>query len=72
MGAHFDANESASISDSGSTSDCSLSSMDLAAQEGASFKLPAKGRSSKPKIFESNAGRISESFQVSRRRYPGK
>ncbi len=29
--------------------------MDLMAQERASFKLPAKGRSCKPKIFESKS-----------------
>ncbi len=53
----FDGKESASISDAGWTSDCSTSSSDLVAQEtsrfgGPSFKLPAKGRASKPKIFK--------------------
>ncbi len=48
----FDANESASISDTGSTSDGSLPSMDLAALEGASFKSLAKGQSSKPRTLE--------------------
>ncbi|MCP3668013.1 MAG: hypothetical protein GY696_36915 [Gammaproteobacteria bacterium] len=48
----FDANEYASISDADCTSDCSLSSTDSVAQEGASFKFPAKGRYSKPRIFK--------------------
>ncbi|MCP3662362.1 MAG: hypothetical protein GY696_07680, partial [Gammaproteobacteria bacterium] len=51
----FDANESAPISDAGWTFDSSFSSADLVAQEGESFKLPAKGRASKPKIFESKS-----------------
>ncbi len=52
------ANENASISDSDSTSDwvdCSFSSTELMAQEGACFKLLAKGRSSKLKMFESKS-----------------
>ncbi len=48
----FDGNESASNSDAGWTSDCSISSSDLVTQEGASFKFPAKGHASKPKIYE--------------------
>ncbi|MCP3666916.1 MAG: hypothetical protein GY696_31220, partial [Gammaproteobacteria bacterium] len=52
----FNGNESASISDdAGCTSDCSTSSSDLVTPEGASFKFPAKGRASKPKIFEQNS-----------------
>ncbi len=48
----FGAKESASISDAGWTSDCSFSSTELVAQEGESFKLLAKGQSSKPKTLE--------------------
>ncbi len=58
----FDANESPAISeslgqtsDAGWTSDCSLSSTDLVAQEAASFKHLAKGRSSKPNKSESKS-----------------
>ncbi len=40
----FDANESDFISDADWDSDCSLSSMDLVAQKGASSKFSAKGR----------------------------
>ncbi len=49
------ATESIPTSDAGWTSDCSPSSTDSVAQEGASFKFPAKGRTSKPKIFESKS-----------------
>ncbi len=45
-------NESPSISDVDWTSDCSASSTDLVAQEGASFSFPAKRRICKPKIYE--------------------
>ncbi len=53
----FDGTESTSTSDAGSTYDDSISSPDLVAQDasgftGSSFKFPAKGRVSKPKIFE--------------------
>ncbi len=58
----YDANESAAISeslgqtsDAGWTSDCSLSSTDFVAQEAASFKHLAKGRSSKPNKSESKS-----------------
>ncbi len=44
-----DENDSAPSSHSGSTSDGSLHSMDLAALEGVFFKSPAKGQSSKLK-----------------------
>ncbi len=48
----FDMNESVSNSESGSTSDGSLHSTDLAALETASFTFPAKGQSSKPRTLE--------------------
>ncbi len=47
--------ESASTSDAGGTTDCSPSSMDSVTQEGAPYKFPAKGRTSKPKIYESKS-----------------
>ncbi len=49
------ATECASTSDAGWTSDCSFSSLDSVAQEGASYKFPAKGRTSKPKKYESKS-----------------
>ncbi len=47
-----DVNESDLVSDSGSISDCSSTSMDLTAQKGTSFKFPAKRHSSKPRNVE--------------------
>ncbi len=47
------ASESAPTSDTGWISDCTLTSMDSVAQERASYKFPAKGRTSKPRIFKS-------------------
>ncbi len=47
------ASESAPTSDAGWTSDCTLSSTVSVAQEGTSFKFPAKGRTSKPKLLKS-------------------
>ncbi len=55
----FDANESASNFDSGSTSDGSLHSTDLAALERTSFTFPAKGQSSKPKTLEITKSKIN-------------
>ncbi len=63
------ATESAATSDAGWTTDCSLSSMDSVAQEEAPYKFPAKGRTSKPKIYESKSQTklFSKSLQVLRR-----
>ncbi len=53
LGNIFATDSVSSTSDAGWTSDCSLSSMDSVAQVGASYKFPAKGRTSKPRIFKS-------------------
>ncbi len=57
MRGFFDGNELTTTSDGGLTSDDSISSPDLVAQDasgfaGTPFKFPAKGRAGKPKIIE--------------------